>query len=305
MAESNIATNRENPLLQRTINRISAWDEWRQRFDNPNASFEELMGLLHTGLGRAGSRVDNPKAVCFYLEIAYGWVNSNYFTKRNPSDKLGSGEIRWELAKKAFKVLCERFFKDEGNLLGEPWTLSVVDPVVFAKLLWFFSPRGVNLRNLEFSRQTSYEYQVLEKFLRRFLQFVWRFDGSFQGSQRSFAMRERFHDARPEILEIMNELGWIMMILEPRETSASNKQIFDLDDISMEKLSELAMLKHPWARAEVHKHESIEAAVHAGVQAAMVYVTVLSGQKEAQRRLEIEKLQQERAELDKKLERLK
>ena len=138
-----------HPLLTKELKGIETWEEWLDLW-NRNTSFEGAVGLLHyCPLDRGASSA----AVCFCLDVAYGFTAASEL--RNPGDhmlrqnypiysmlfkdRIEFLEARRLVAKKAWEVLCNKFFHNTSkNSRCPSWWDNVKKIEVLQKVLWFF-----------------------------------------------------------------------------------------------------------------------------------------------------------------------
>ncbi|MEK7117780.1 MAG: hypothetical protein AAB861_03335 [Patescibacteria group bacterium] len=281
MSESIVAPY--HTLLSRDIRPIRNWCEWLQRWQAAE-SFEEMLGLLHCGFnvslerGEYGEKEHNQIGrLTFYFTIAAGW--EDYILLRSPADgnrsyDLGrdasgnrvtktTSELRQQLARKAFDILCLNFFKnyleedrDRENWMWK-WVAIAVSEQLFPVIQSFFRAEkrqygGISIRNLSRSRKKSHGEQTAVDFLFNLANFIWDwreqeirsyYSRKEELERENVSMRARVDAAKPWIVELLSWLDNLNLL---------RKRISELDETCLAKLKEIAM------RAEIDNPSSTE-----------------------------------------------
>lgn len=229
-----------NPLRRMYPQSFRSFEAWQERFLKAEY-FDEMLGLLH---GLREEKNDYPlgeNTALFLLEIADGYDRHNFSNLDGTQRYYGDSDIqkrRKLLAQKAFQVLCLAFFKEEREYGYAPkWENVLYSEALFKKVLWFLRP---NLRysgtNYRFEEKPEHPYDIFMKFVQEFVKFGWDFNGQvgrykdrWYGETRE-ASRQRFLDARPQFIEIMETMKML------RWLGAQ-----ELDGVCLQKLTSMAM----------------------------------------------------------------
>jgi hypothetical protein len=119
------------------------WRERLSQWERPMI-FEDRLSWLHTNHVREGN---GPERFIFFLELADRYGERDVFTQLPNHDKhlitsksyLSIAQLKSQLSKKAFAILCNVFFNKEEP----PCPIYVpYQNQLFSKLLWFFRPYG-------------------------------------------------------------------------------------------------------------------------------------------------------------------
>lgn len=298
----------EHLLIKKEIMRVKGWSEWLDLWNNAK-TFEEHLGLLHAGFTLNYYPKVHSDNVCFYLEVADGFRDADNFGERSPYSGDDRRKMLLELAAKAFKMLCQHFFRNTEKYNCHSWDALVVHPAVFQKLLWFFTPKHYLLESniLWVPTPTStFEDQTLQTFLTDFFEFAWSFrglppEGKYHSAEeiaRNEEAEKMFFAARPKLLELMETAGCLNMLLQKHRGS-----FLSFDEASMAKLEELALIKDRRFR-HVERYASLHEAVHDGSSAASALVILRVRKREGDRQAQIQeakRLQEKAAQTLKKL----
>jgi hypothetical protein len=265
-------------LLTREIRPIHNWHEWLAYWQ-ATENLEWMESLLHVGFNvslersKYGEKVyDRVDRIIFYFTIADGWADDSLLelsTDKNEEYVVGRDahgntirkkqrELRQQLARKAFDMLCPNLFKVElmgggrhGDQFGEVWERDIVSERLFPVIQNFFRAEkdryGDNrIRNLSHGWlcERSHSEQQAEIFLLNLAKFVWAWkepDASFgyRGSdkeeeeiEKRFAeMRIRVDTAKPWMVEVLAKLNRL---------DALREWILELDAACLAKLKEIA-----------------------------------------------------------------
>ncbi len=226
------------PLSENPICSLDTWTSLRSLWDKECSSNEPqaevLLGLLHRGFEICHQseipQEDKVDRICLYLEMAHGYKNRD-------SDPRG------KLTEKAWRMLCQNYFKGEKNIYD--FELAT-NPVVLDKLLWFFKPgfRYIDAqRNIPSWSRNHYEDKAVW-YLVGLVRFVWfeyeRYHCTDSG------VIDYFHSKRPELVGILNDLHKLdILVPNIGTTSVSYGVDFDIDESVMTALRDLALQTDP------------------------------------------------------------
>ncbi len=265
-------------VVVRNIQPTSNWNEWIGLWESTlNLQWKE--SLLHEGfkipLGRRefGEReYDEIDRLAFYFAVADGWTDASILRfpedegkeYRVGCDSCGNAirktpsELRQELARKAFDMLCLNFFKTEllvrgrhGDEFGKEWERIIASEQFFPVIQNFFRVQEarlsdrIEIRNLFHRDETrSHNERLAVDFLVNLAKFIWGWrepdDEHYYSSEdkkkerREYlaATRSRIDAAKPWMIEV---LAWLDRI------DVLRKWILELDKACLAKLKEIAM----------------------------------------------------------------
>jgi len=244
-------------------------------------TFEEMLGLLHVGFnvslgrGQYGEKeYDEIDRLIFYFTIADKWVDK--YLLRLPKDgdteyvvgydlktgyviKKKLSELRQELARKAFDMLCTNFFSRiellgggrNGNDFADKWEETIVSERFFPIILNFFRTEkerfgdDIVIRNLSrrYDKRSHNERQAVE-FLLNLAKFLWGwkepepnelpYDNNEKRKYLEYlaALRSRVDGAKPWMIEILTQLD---------ELDVLRKWTLELNVACIAKLEEIAL----------------------------------------------------------------
>jgi hypothetical protein len=275
-------SERTHILLQRELERDLDWERWKKRWNEVKTP-EELIGLLHCGFSvSAQYPAGYVDRVCFYLNVADGYSESESFFL-SPSERergLVSDRLerafkkRQAVAMKAWTMLCDHFFKKSEDRERTTWPNLVIEKPIFEKLLWFFGPLEEIGGRDNFPPRSSEKHDDLTAlvFLFEFVRFAWEFVCRDRHSgERDEKIREMFRAERPRLVRILECIGELDFLLR-RE---------DIDESVLGKLKEMALRKYLWFDK---KYRTIPEAIYEGSEAARVYLLLRVKQGEEKRR---------------------
>ena len=262
-----------HPLLTKEIATIPNWNQWLifwQSADN----LQWMESLLHCGFGVSfdqyvygEKKCDNVDRVMFYLAVADGWDDcydslqlpedrgKEYcvgFTANGTSIRKSPGQLRGQLARKAFDMLCLNFFRVElrgggrdGFDFGPVWLKTITSERLFPVIQDFF--RGeearhrnqVRVRNLSGREERSHNEALAVAFLLNLVRFVWgwRKPTSWakpdEDTERlNTEVRSRLDASKPWLVEVLVALGRLDVLRD---------WILELDKDCIAKLTEIAL----------------------------------------------------------------
>ncbi len=318
--------NEEHLLLRKDVVYLKNWKEWKVRWEKEHR-VEFLHSLLHFGfnipvedLNEVGDRLH------LYLEIAdnneYSTVFSRgeeegvqyyaYFEGCTTFTKKairGKAEFRQMLSRKAFEVLCQKFFKDTSENYDLPsWLRGILAPGVLEKILWFFrgKERG-NLVNINYF--ADHHMKTAIEFADELCFFVWDAVNYRENAFRPKLGRENIEMLRsflPQIIETLNNLGSIDFLLKKdRYEYVSEDHLTLLKELALkEELPFPSISVNSRYGTEFRKPKDIDEAVYGRSQAAKVLLLLRVLRKEKNRFEEIQEMETKLREATEELEKL-
>ena len=259
-----------NPLLAREVRPVLKLKEFFEGWE-ASKDFDEMLGRLHTGFNvpvqeYAGQEYDEIDLLIFYFSIADGWTDGYIF--QVPADKGkkyqvgydGNGnlkfkapsELRQELARKAFDMLCLHFFKKvelphrHHEDFNNVWERTISCERVLSAIQFFFrTEKGIGstikIRNFSYRSERSHGEQHAVSFLLNLTHFMWEWEGlevpswfsNKEAKERhNLEMRKRLDSAKPWMIEVLAYLNRLDILGE---------WLLELDGHCLEKLKEIAM----------------------------------------------------------------
>lgn len=308
-----------HPLLLGEISYIHKWKEWRKLWEaTPLAEFRH--SLLHFGFGVLTEYPEEwVERTCLYLEVADGHKDPWNFKKSEERDdynfhtalsdqRMTLAGVRQTIARKAFTVVSQNFFKNSAKLVHEKpsWVDAVVIPEVLEKVLWFFrlSDRG-RISNLGLEDGEDIYSKTARRFLLDLCEFSWRFDyfgnlGNYRIEEYG-RIREIFRSYRSRLIEVLYGLGRLDRLL---------RFGCELDELCLTKLEELAtsrVVSFPSASSYSSEHrrpKTLEEACFGLSPAAEVLILLRIREKEKQRFSQIRELREKRESAEEALKNL-
>ncbi len=243
-AESSATTNETtttevHPLMKfQTLRPLRNWEEWLERWDQA-VSFEELLGLLHVGF-RVPYQYEPQKhtrisRLVFYLKVADQRFSSHNLQSKEEEfmsfnikvegeqheRKLSPGELRGLLAKKAFVVFSNEFFKPVLELKRtyddyhwKFYEMVFADEELLRQLRRFFreetNERGAwrfpNIR----SNNDSPSEKLMLQFLHALADFMWTWENgriwSTGRDPKEAAFRSMIEEMKPWMMGVFAHL---------------------------------------------------------------------------------------------------
>ncbi|MBW3538458.1 hypothetical protein KY386_03115 [Candidatus Parcubacteria bacterium] len=274
------------------LTQISDWLEWRQLWQRA-MYVEQYMGLLHCGFDvpAAGPgcqtrplqermRINHIDRICFYLELADGWYGSDSDFLR-PQEQASfnrsvhPGSMRAELARKAFAMLSQHFFRNTNTDRGDQpsWTELVAEEKVLEKVIWFFRlDEYERIPNLGHPNKPNVHEQRAREFVVELCKLGWtirrnRWPLPDYGDE----VIDRFVTARPHFVEMLIGSRHIDLLLDHLR--------YPLDEASWQKLEALALKERRLRTSELHRvsmrvPDSVEEAAANGSEAALVLIVL-------------------------------
>ncbi len=233
---SKSVVNFKHPLLQFVPTDLKAFEEWLDKWDTTNLAIK--LGLLHSLTMEDGWWPQEPKLISLLLEVADGHASEHNFVIADEFDyNRHKARNRRLIARKAFSVLCLKFFKDAKESWEKPlWWWILQNEELFQKVLWFLGRREnqycLSCRDFSSSDPSTHQQGVFRTFVQKFAQLGWEFksvDNRCWDSGVNDSVRKRLITARPQFIDLLcalRELDW----LEGKE----------LDSASLNRLTEMA-----------------------------------------------------------------
>jgi hypothetical protein len=300
-----------HPLASLHLARLADWAAWLERWCIPTLSFEERLGLLHSGFNlpaaqashrseAADQAVTAAGRACFYLELADGHMEApeNFLTPAETSQRgwalrVGDlGVMRQALAAKAFAMVVQHLLRPalstgrdsrERSASEHAWYVLLAPPVL-EKLLWFFRANDVDYLTLvnvgsEYQSERDNKHSWTRKFIVALAAWAWGlrdYQHPHQLPRSTWAAEHRHR-----FIDLLLSCGKIEALLDAR------LKLFD--DASWRRLEELA-LRPQWlplyseaagAQARRTPVSLEEAAVFGGPEARVCLLLRLRQQQEA------------------------
>lgn len=258
-------------LFTREIRPIHNWHEWLERWQAAS-TLEEMLGLLHVGFNVPLQRFHYEEReyfttdrLIFYFSIADGWDDSYSLQVTEDEGKeygfgRDRGQVIWKLpcelrqyiARKAFDMICQNFFKvvelmENGiDEFANIWERVVVTEPLFSVIKNFFRVEervsgGTGIRNLSRYGDRSHNEKQAINFLLNLVRFIcgWKereihaWDARKEKKEaENVAMRIRLDTSKPWMVEVLSQLG---------ELNLLRKWILELDKPCLAKLKEIAL----------------------------------------------------------------
>ncbi len=322
--EAKVAAEKaKHPLLEFVPTVFESFDEWMLRWQGTTVLAEKL-GLLHccTEEGRQYC----PEMVSFLLMVANHYDSEYRFTVESEHSYYGdNARNRRTIARKAFDVLCLKFFKGktDGHQPLWWWMLQPKHEALFQKVLWFLQTDDYSNSSGYYRGITPRDHhgEIFQKFLQDFAKLGWEFESLanryYDGEVGGEKTEKRMIATRPQFIEILRRLR-ILDWLNDKE----------LDEASIKRLTELALEQNMYLpRQEVcvdnrRKPKTLAEAVLGGSVAAQVVVLHQIREKERKRinalyeasarerrrqnnQLELDRITEEKAFLERRAAELK
>ncbi len=232
-------------LFSRKIRPIRDWHEWLEHW-NKAETLEQMLGLLHVGpnLPIIRSQYNDESQfdwAIFYLELADGWNNQQSLMRKEDGTKwyiLGDSErkiqsqLRQILARKAYDMLCSRFFEMDVARCGFAITSDRFSPLQnFFRVEGMWSESCANMPNMRCdsacATTRSHGEEKTIGFLINLAKFMWNV-----GEERDIEAGNRISAAKPWMIEVLSYLGKLDFF---------NTQILTLDKSCLAKLEDIAL----------------------------------------------------------------
>ncbi len=308
-------------LLTREIRPTRNWHEWLQLWQKAETA-GQMISLLHEGFDVPLSRFEHmdleykpEDRLRFYFEIADGWAdydllylqgdgNEKYFVGCDQNwnrEYKSSAQMRQMVARKAFDMLCSKFFKEgtacEGehrlkHRLSDDEFSNYFNRIVFGPMypviLHFFRPEkakyshrnDIGPRNLRNTDSCGDKEKIAVTFLNNLGQWLYSFRQTktphvFQRKREEIEAEQKEIDkdqvlvdsGKPMILEFWNMHNMLNQL---------RNRLTELDETSLAKLREIALrekLDTYMREIEIEKDrpvKTIEEAILAGSRAALL-----------------------------------
>ena len=253
--------------LTREIRPDSNFHELMERWQAA-VTLGDMLGVLHRGYGVSLERwtydekeYDEIDRHIFYFTIADGWAD-HYLLKLPEDgrkeyeagcDRKTPSELRQQLARKAFDMLCLNFFKMElidrgysGNKPKAEWEETIVSERLFPVIQNFFRAQKafsgrIEIRNLSrFHEKRSRKERLAVDFLVNLAEFIWGWreldDPYFSDDEKYLghlaSTRARIDTAKPWMVEVLSYLDRLDVL---------RKWILELNKACLAKLKGIAL----------------------------------------------------------------
>jgi hypothetical protein len=326
-------------LLTREIRPISNWHEWLTCWQAAE-NLEWMESLLHVGFnvplerGQYGEK-EYVDRILFYFTIADGWADDSLLELPTDKDKeyvVGRDsnwnkiwkkprELRQQLARKAFDMLCPKVFKVElveggrhgdQDQINEVWAGQVASERLLPVIQNFFRAEKDRhgdrtiIRNLShgWRSERSHSEQQAEAFLLNLTNCLWKWkepDTKNWGPDRE-EDNKRFAEAcvrvdasKPWMVEVLAKLNRLDMLRE---------WILQLDEACLAKLKEIAMRNEIHLVAKSRPVATLDEACFVGSKAAWLIKEYDLKTREYKRLNAIREAERQRAEAERKITEL-
>ena len=235
-----------HPMLEFVPTILNSFEEWFDAWQQAKR-LDQKLELLHT-LTTDNGWWQQPELIFTLLDTADGFTCSSNFSNEWEIDSgygrhSSASEKRQAIAKKAFTVLCTRFFRNGRSDYDEPaWWWMLENEVLFQKVLWFLRKENGrdHLRNrVNFNRDGALEHSeaVFCNFLRRFARLGWAYswpqDCQRWDSQVNELVKQCISAVKPQLLAILDALGELRW-LDNRDLILDNDTVTMLTGIALE-----------------------------------------------------------------------
>lgn len=320
-------------LFSRDVRPPYNWHEWLTRW-NVAKTTPEVLGLLHCGFDvNMGRHYGEPEysvedRLAFYLRIANGWHDSELLRtpEERKSNDYGSAEARKPFARKAFDIVCQRFFKQsEKYSVNEKnwWVDWILSEKVLTALQNFFRVEkkylhvpdsdNVVVRNLPerpFQSDFPHQEKLAVNFLLQLNEALWQWeekDYFWLGEKYKLAQQE--HDAKIRTCIDAARLWMIEVLCELEELNALRKHMLELSDAHIKKLTEIALrgkefFEHESGLSNGMKATTLEEALYLGSPEALLLLERKAKMAVKARLKSIREAEQVKQEAEQKLKEL-
>jgi hypothetical protein len=259
-----------------------------------------MLGLLHSGydiIFTDDSENDYHERLQFYFKVADGWSSGMTFQSKNKNgekypirtgnesyadyDYKTPSDLCRMLAKKAYTILCARFFKLDEKMLNThrddfmyEWECTMIKSPTFPTLLHFFHVEDKSSSRADIRNLNTYQLSQLEKNVQEFLLtmavFLWQWkepvgyiSDQTEKQKKYWEVHTKIEAAKLWMIEILNRLGKLDFFED---------KILSLELPCVAKLNEIAMrekfnsYEHPVN--EDRKVASLDEACYKGSKAA-------------------------------------
>ncbi len=310
-----------HPLLARpVIPIVTTRQNWRERFDDPTKSVEELEGLLHRGLKLNSNNELNPLGslidmVVFYFDVANGYSGQTAtLVLQDEAERRAHcpesvyqtypQELRKRVAKKAMEALVGDLFTDTGNNRDLPsWGWIPDQEEVMSRLILFFDPNGQGKDNLPspyYDPLSKAKRETIFAFLERLCVQMLR-QGTFSQDRLGYRLYEGHWFTIERRKEFFPKLVRILASIKKSEALLS----LHLSDDEILLLKEVAMTYGAPFESPGNRFVSLDQAVHSGSGLAQVYLVIESKRREQKRLDKIREAERLAERANDQLKRLK
>lgn len=279
------------------------WENWVLSFESED-SVAKRIGMLYTAFE---TPADSDERIRYLLALAEGYDDDirgtgdpdyrNDYEWNTPYGRMRVARVRAVVARKAFDILCTRFFKNDKSEGDEPaWAGIVRDIQTLEAVFHFFrlekpvgSYRFVNLSYHKVSRN-EHHVAIAAKFLQQLVEYAWPNWRSIYDWGEEFDRFAVFRPFYPQLIEILYGLGRLGLLLE-------GKRFEWLSSRCLAVLEKLAFLDR--------KCDTLEEAMLGGSPAARVILNVGILRREKKRQRDIRIAEQRVKQAQQQLQNLK
>lgn len=283
--------------------------EWLLEFQTAKSIYHKL-GLLQFGLDLKPGYGGYKDIVKMYFAVAEGHTGdvqicgyspgkNDFYRSDTPFGEKRSRDLHQVVARKAFEMICNRILKNtEKRESSTPsWADFVRHKENLDMVLHFFRlkdnptdiPRFVNLKYFG-PRDGGHDNHTMTavKFLQNLVERTWPVNDYYPSIWDFKEIKEMFRNKRHKMIKILYGL-YNLPVLHKRALTVNGSSMKWLKDVALKE----------------SKCDTIEEAVYEMNQAARVWYALSIIRREHGRQIEIQRAEQEAAEAQAKLERLK
>ncbi|MDO8469920.1 MAG: hypothetical protein Q7S84_02810 [bacterium] len=284
-----------HPLADKDIESFGTWKQWRTAWDETKDP-KRLLGLLQFGFDVSSETDDEAsERVRFYLDLADKYNSVENFGERDECFEFGTDPLPCKMSlrqrkrfisRKAFDVLCTRFFRNTNGPNEPPsWARLVTMPEAFEKLLWFLRPDEwntsiPNLSDIGHKHESSRHLQVATEFAYA----LWK-----------FSFEQMISDRRPELTCLVVGLGREGDLLQ-EDLPVESAEIAELERIVLRRVL--------WDGENHRRPKTVEEACALGSRPARTLLQLRVIVKECARLAKIRELKRTKAETDREIQNL-
>lgn len=217
--------NETHPLLQKEFRGIRDWKTWKRVWEEA-AFTDQLIGLLHVAFDVEAYGAEYYDRLTFLLRVADGHATPSFEWERSvarakaPGFDWDTARRRIETAKpiveKAYKVLCDRYFKhrcgEDGRDASSP--LGDLSLEWFQALLWFFHDydrwQGLWDRGRNLPKEGGGHHDgVTRRYVSCLIRECWEYDRRPGDEHVSLdeGVKAAISEAGPKFVALLHDLG--------------------------------------------------------------------------------------------------
>ena len=279
-----------HPLLERHLPMpfgIRTWSDWKAKWQAASSPWEQI-SLLYHGFDvpihshhqdHGVPARERCERVRFYLQVAEGFDRQSHTELQMAGDgsdwaswagdrlnQVGEDDIRKLVARKAFTMLGDRFFKDTADRNTRDYEPSWADELLelsdnfetLRHVLWFFrqdkSYPHCFANFLPWEK--GYSYEVATEFVQQMVSYLWAWKPGYHWDLKQQAANEEHKNTlyrfRPQFLELLETIGSINLLLKDKEKFPTDSRVLlKLRAMAMHRTCRLPALDDP--RKEVQR----------------------------------------------------